>query len=183
MLKARATVSMKMKRPAARDMTPLKSDSSGQFERCHFEDTQLNRLWANVRKSALDSPSPARSYRKCDKRIWGISKNRWMSTSGQLVTIDLSHGACEAASVKTFRKFGRLRASPHSSRASMTRTRLRFGWRGMERRKSRRRGGFIDSGVRFGSLRRRSATTLRKRGKIPASLLMRVGRIFLRSLK
>src|SRR5258708_37409694 len=80
--RARATVLMKMKRPAAREITPLKSDCSGQGDWiCRFEATLLNRSWAKVRKSEGASSSAARSYRKYDDRAWAASKKRWMSTS------------------------------------------------------------------------------------------------------
>jgi len=95
----------------------------------------------------------------------------------------LSQGACVAASVRTFRIFRRLWGLPHPSRASMTETRVRSGWRGRERMKSRMRVSFIDSGVKSVLLRRCSATMVRKGGKAEASVQMSVGRILLSSLK
>src|SRR5258706_9802855 len=159
-----------MKRLFAQEMTLSKSDSLGHgVSRCQTEATESNWLWAKACKSELASRSVARSYGKYDDWL-RVSKKCWISTSVLLVKIIFNHGACVAALVRTFRRGGRLRALPHSSNASITKTRVWFGWCGRERMKSRKRVPFIDSGVRFGSSRRCFATIVRKGGNIMARL-------------
>src|SRR5258706_10444677 len=172
-----------MKRPFAREMTLLKSDSLGHgVSRCQSEATESNWLRAKSCRSALESRSVARSYDKCDGWV-RVPKKRWISTSVLLVMMIFSHEACAAALVRISKRRGRLLASPHSSNASMTKARVRSGWLGRERMKSRKREPVIDSGVRFGSSRRWVATMVRKEGKIMASLWMKVGRMWTRLLK
>src|SRR5258706_11512521 len=172
-----------MKRPFAREMTPLKSDSLGHgVSRCQTKATKSNWLWAKVRKSSLASRSVARSYDRYDGWV-RVSKKRWISTSVLLVMMTFSHGACAAALVKIFRRRGQLLALPHSSSASMTKTRVCSGWRGREWMKSRKREPFNDSGVSFGSSRRYFATMVRKGEKCMASSWIKVGRMFTGSLK
>ena len=55
---------------------------------------------------------------------------------------------------------------------------LCFRWRGRLHMDPRNRVSFIDFDVRFWSFRRRSATMLRKGGKIPSSALMSVRMVF-----
>src|SRR5882757_9965427 len=64
-----------------------------------------------------------------------LVKKRWISASGLLVMIILSHGARAAASLRTFRSTERLFPLPHSSSASMTKTRACFGRLWMKSRK------------------------------------------------
>src|SRR5258706_12197013 len=101
-------VLMNTKRPFAREMTPSKSDCSGQgVERHHCSATSVNSRWAKARRSILASPSVAKSCDEYDdrERAW---KKRWISASGLLVIITLSHGAYSDASVRAFRRAGRL---------------------------------------------------------------------------
>src|SRR5258706_11771563 len=171
-----------MKRPFAREMTPLKSDSLGHgVSRCQTEATESNWLWAKACRSSLASRSVARSYDKHHGWV-RVPKKCWISTLVLLVMMIFSHEACAAVLVRTFRRCGRLLASPHSSSASTTKTRVRSGWQGREQRKSRKREPFNNSGVRFGSSRRCFATMAQKGGKIMASLWMKVGRMFIGSL-
>src|SRR5258706_5471569 len=160
-------------------MTPLKSDSLGHgVLRCQTEATELKWLWAKARRSALASRSVARSYDKHDGWVI-VPKKHWTSTSVLLVMMIFSHEACAAALVRTFRRRGRLLALPHSSSASTTKTRMRSGWQGRERRKSRKREPFNDSGVRLGISQRGFVTMAQKGGNIMASLWMKVGRMFM----
>src|SRR5258706_1021475 len=168
-----------MKRPFAREMTLLKSDSLGHgVSRCQTEATESNWLRAKACRSLPTSRSVVRSYGTYDDRV-RVSKKCWTSTSVLLVVMIFSHEACAAALVRTFRRRGRLLALPHSSSASTTKTRMRSGWQGRERRKSRKREPFNDSGVRFGSSQRCFATMAQKGGNIMASLWMKVGRMFM----
>jgi len=107
--------SMKMKRPATREIIPSNSNWPGQGDwRCRFKATLLNRSGAKIRRSAVAFSSASKSYRKCDEWV-GASKKRWMSTSGLLVIIILSHCTCAAALVRAFRMPGRLWSLPHLS--------------------------------------------------------------------
>ena len=174
---------MKMKRLFAWEMALLKSDSLGHgVSRYQCVATKLNWLQVKVHRSALASWSVAKSYDKYNDWV-RVSKKHWISTSVLLVTMIFSHGACAAALVRTFRRCGWLWALPHSSSASMTKTRVCSGWRGREQMKSIKREPFINSGVRFGLSQRCPATIIRKGGKSMASLWMKVGRMFMGSLK
>src|SRR5258706_12236002 len=101
-----------MKRPFAREMTPLKSDSLGHgVSRCQSEATESNWLQAKACRSSLASRSVARTYDKYHG--WGrVPKKRWISTLVLLVMMTFSHGACATAFVRTFRRRARLFASP-----------------------------------------------------------------------
>src|SRR5258706_9162744 len=106
-LRERTRVLMKMKRPFAQEITLLKSDSLGHgVSRCQTDATKSNWCRAKVCKSALAPLSVARSY-KYDGWV-RVSKKRWISTSGLLVMIILSHGACAVALVRTSKRRGRL---------------------------------------------------------------------------
>src|SRR5882757_8621857 len=119
-----------MKRPFAREMTPLKSDSLGHgVSRCQTEATESNWLRAKACRSSLASRSVARSYDKYDGSV-RVPKKHWISTSVLLVMMIFSHEACAAALVRTFRRHGRVLALPHLSSASMTKTRVCSGRRG-----------------------------------------------------
>jgi len=172
-----------MKRPFAREITLLKSNSLGHgVSRCQTEATESNWLQAKARRSSLASRSVARSYDKYDGLV-RVPKKRWISTSALLVMMIFSHEACAAELVRAFRRRGRLLASPHLSSASMTRTKVCSGWRGREHMKSRKREPFNDSRVSFGSSRRWFATMVRKGGKCVASSWIKVGSMFIGSLK
>src|SRR5258706_12197711 len=174
-----------MKRLFAQAMTVVKSGSLGHgVSKCQTEATESNWLWAKACRSSLASQSVARSYGTYDDWV-RVSKKCWISTSVLLVTMIFSHETCAAALVRTFRRRGQLLASPHSSSASMTKTRMCSGWLGRERIKSRKREPFNDSssGVSFGSSRRCFATMVRKGGKCTESSWIKVGRMFIASLK
>src|SRR5258706_2314688 len=171
-----------MKRPFAQEMTLLKSDSLGHgVSRCQTEATELNWLWAKACRSSLASRSVARSYDKYDGSV-RVLKKHWISTSVLLVMTIFSHEASAAALPRTFRRRGRLLASPHSSIVSMTKMRVCSGWRGRVWMKLRKKEPFNDSRVSFGSSQRCFATMVRKGGKCVASSWIKVG-MFIGSLR
>src|SRR5882757_4001152 len=97
-----------MKRPFARQMTLLKSDSLGHgVSKCQTEATESNWLRAKARRSPLASRSVARSYDTYADWM-RVSKKCWISTSVLLVMMIFSHEACAAALVRTFRRRERL---------------------------------------------------------------------------
>src|SRR6267154_6398658 len=97
-----------MKRLFARKMTVSKLESLGHgVSKCQTEATDSNWLRAKACRSSLASRSVARSYGTYDDWV-RVSKKCWISTSVLLVMMIFSHEACTAASVRTFRRRGRL---------------------------------------------------------------------------